>query len=359
MISVRIAHGFTGFKLDVDFDAPPGVTVLFGRSGSGKTSVIRSVAGLMRPDTCRIKLHDRVLADTDQGIQTPTHTRRLGYIFQEDRLFPHLSVQQNLVYGRRFAPADRRRDDMGAIVDMLGIGHLLTRKPAGLSGGEKQRVAIGRALMAGPDLLLADEPLAALDDARKAEILPYFERLRDDLGIPILYVTHSVAEVARLATTVIALEDGRVTGQGPASEMLADPGFSPAGVRAVGALLQTTVLRHHPDALTELEAGGLSLFVPRVPQAEGTPLRIRIAAQEVILSLSQPRDLSALNVIPGRIAHIRRGGGPGAIVSLDTAAGPLLARITGRSMDRLGLKPGAECFAIVKSVAIAPEDVGG
>lgn len=358
MISVRMKHAFPAFSLDVAFDAPPGVTVLFGRSGSGKTSVIRAVAGLMKPDLCHVSLGEQVLADTSQGVWLPPHKRRLGYVFQEDRLFPHMTVRQNLLYGRRFAPAPHR-ESLDRVLDMLGIESLLNRRPSGLSGGERQRVAIGRALLAEPRLILADEPLAALDDARKAEILPYFERLRDEVQIPILYVSHSVAEVARLATTVVALENGKVTGQGPAAEMLADPGFAPAGVRAVGAILQTVVKAHHLDALTELDAGGHALFVPQVPQLPGTPLRVRIAAQEVILSLTPPEGLSAMNIIPGKVEHIRRRGGPGAIVSLDTVAGKLLARITGRSADRLGLGPGVSCYAIVKSVAIAPEDVGG
>lgn len=359
MISVRLQHAFGGFTLDVAFDAPSGVTVLFGRSGSGKTSVIRTVAGLMRPARCRVALGDHVLADTQTGAWIPPHKRRFGYIFQEDRLFPHLTVRQNLTYGQRFAPAGAALTELDQVVDLLGIGALLARRPEGLSGGEKQRVAIGRALLSAPQAILADEPLAALDDARKAEILPYFERLRDEVSVPILYVSHSMAEVARLATTIVALEDGRVTAQGPASQVLADPEFSPAGVRAVGAVLQTNVKMHHPDALTELDAGGVPLFVPQVPQATGTALRVRIAAQEVILSRDRPEGLSAMNIIPGRIEHIRRGGGPGAIVSLDTAAGRLLARITGRSADRLNLAPGVACYAIVKSVAIAPEDVGG
>jgi molybdate transport system ATP-binding protein len=228
-----------------------------------------------------------------------------------------------------------------------------------LSGGEKQRVAIGRALLAGPSMILADEPLAALDDARKAEILPYFERLRDEVATPILYVSHSAAEVARLATTVVALQDGRVSRQGPAAEVLGDPGFTPAGVRAAGALLEATVAAHHEDGLTELDAGGVALFLPRAPQAPGAKIRIRIAAQEVILSREEPHGLSALNVLPGRIESIRAGEGPGAIISLNTPAGRVLARVTRRSAAALGLAEGVACYAVVKTVAIAPEDIGG
>ncbi|WP_171180753.1 molybdenum ABC transporter ATP-binding protein [Ruegeria sp. HKCCD8929] len=358
-LSVRLTHRLGGLALDTAFDAPPGVTVLFGRSGSGKTTIINAVAGLLRPQAGRVAIDDRVLFDIAQGLWLPPHRRRLGYIFQEGRLFPHLTVRQNLAYGRWFAPRNAQRESVDKVVEMLGIGHLLTRRPAMLSGGEKQRVAIGRALLASPRLILADEPLAALDEARKAEILPYFERLRDEVSVPILYVTHSAAEVARLATSVVALQDGKVAGHGPAAEVLADPAVAPAGVRAVGAILQARVRAHHADGLTELDAGGDRLFLPRISHPEGEELRVRIAAQEVILSNRKPEGLSALNVLQGTVAGLRAGEGPGAIVSVRTRAGMVLARVTRRSADALGLVEGAECYAVVKTVAIAPEDVGG
>ncbi|MDA0962896.1 MAG: ATP-binding cassette domain-containing protein, partial [Proteobacteria bacterium] len=178
MLDITLRHAFPGFTLDAAFRAPPGVTVLFGRSGSGKTTVVNAVAGLLMPDAGRIAAGDWTLLDTDRGIRLKPHRRRLGYIFQEGRLFPHLTVRQNLAYGAWFAPKDAPREDMGRVVDLLGIGHLLDRRPGALSGGEKSRVAIGRALLSAPRLILADEPLAALDEARKAEILPYLERLR-------------------------------------------------------------------------------------------------------------------------------------------------------------------------------------
>ncbi|MEO1000724.1 MAG: molybdenum ABC transporter ATP-binding protein, partial [Pseudomonadota bacterium] len=278
---------------------------------------------------------------------------------QEGRLFPHISVRRNLVYGRRFAPWGAERPGLDRVTEMLGLAPLLDRRPRHLSGGEKQRVAIGRALLAGPELLLADEPLAALDEARKAEILPYFERLRDETGIPILYVSHAAAEVARLATTVVALEAGRVVAVGPAAEVLGDPMVTPVGARGAGAVLSARVRTHHDDGLSELDAGGIPLFLPRVPQAPGARLRVRIAAQEVILSRQPPEGLSALNILPGEVEAVRPGDGPGAIVSLRTPAGRILARVTRRSVAALGLTPGAACHAIVKSVAIAPEDVSG
>lgn len=356
MLEVAVQHRLGAFALDARFEAPQGLTVLFGRSGSGKTSVINAVAGLMRPDRARVCVAGRVLGDTEQGIWLPPNRRRLGYIFQEGRLFPHLSVRKNLLYGRWFSGSAL---PLEPVVDMLGLGALLGRRPGGLSGGEKQRVAIGRALLADPGLILADEPLAALDEARKAEILPYFERLRDEARCPVLYVTHSAAEVARLATTVVVLQDGRVVRQGGASEVLSDPAVTPAGIRAVGAVLEARVKAHHDDGLTELEAGGQPLFLPGVAQPIGTALRVRIAAQEVILSRSRPEGLSALNILQGKIDSIREGDGPGAMVSLDTSAGRVLARVTRRSATALGLAPGVTCYAVVKTVAIAREDVGG
>lgn len=358
-LSVHLRHDLPDLRLDLSFDAPSGVTVLFGRSGSGKTTVVNAVAGLLRPQTGRVAIDGWKLFDTQQNLWLPPHRRRLGYIFQEGRLFPHMTVRQNLYYGQWFAPKRARRENPDKVIEMLGIGHLLDRRPAGLSGGEKQRVAIGRALLASPRLILADEPLAALDDARKAEILPYFERLRDEVSVPILYVTHSAAEVARLATSVVALQDGKAVRHGPASEVMADPSIAPAGVRAVGAVLNVRVREHHADGLTELEAGGARLFLPRIPHQAGEGLRIRIPAQEVILSNRRPEGLSALNVLEGVVETIRAGEGPGAIVSVKTPAGPILARITRRSVSALGLEPGQTCFAVIKTVALAPQDVGG
>ena len=359
MLSVALRHGFPGFALDVAFEAPPGITVLFGRSGSGKSTVVNAVAGILTPEAGRVAVNGRVLLDRGAGVNLPPHRRRLGVIFQEGRLFPHLTVRQNLLYGQRFLPRGVPREDLSRIVELLGIGPFLDRRPGRLSGGEKQRVAIGRALLASPALILADEPLAALDEARKAEILPYFERLRDEVSVPFLYVSHSAAEVARLATTVVALEAGKVTAAGPASEILGDPMVTPAGVRAAGAVLEAVVVAHHDDGLTELGAGSEALLLPHVPRAPGTRLRVRIPAGEVILSRGRPEGLSALNILEGVVEAMRPGEGPGAIVSVRTGAGVVLARVTRRSAEALGLAEGVACHVVVKTVAIAPEDVGG
>jgi molybdate transport system ATP-binding protein len=358
-LEVCLRHAFGGFALDARFSAPPGITVLYGRSGSGKTTIVNAVAGLLRPDEGRIVVDGATLTDTEVRLFLPPHRRRIGYIFQEGRLFPHLTVRQNLGYGAWFAPKGETPEDMGRVVDLLGIGHLLDRRPGALSGGEKSRVAIGRALLAAPRLILADEPLASLDEARKAEILPYFERLRDETAVPILYVSHAASEVARLATTVVALEAGRVIAQGAAAEVLGDPSVLPAGAREAGAVLTARVLRHHDDGLTELEAGGRPLFLPRLNRSPGAALRVRIAAHDVILARNRPEGLSALNILPGIVAEVRAGEGPGAMVAVDTPAGRLLARVTRRSADLLGLAPGVAVHAVLKTVAVGPADVGG
>ncbi|MFN3261342.1 MAG: molybdenum ABC transporter ATP-binding protein [Pikeienuella sp.] len=357
-LDVALRHAFATFSIDIAFSAPPGITVLFGRSGSGKTTIVNAVAGLLRPSAGRIALDGRSLTDIGAGVFLPPHRRRIGYVFQEGRLFPHLTVRRNLLYGSWFAPRGAKREEFWRIVEMLGIGPLLDRRPGALSGGEKSRIALGRALLSAPQLLLADEPLAALDPGRKAEILPYFERLRDEVAIPILYVSHAASEVARLATTVVALEAGRVIAQGAATEVLGDPSVLPAGAREAGAVLTARVARHHADGLSELDAGGCALFLPRIDRAPGAAIRVRIAAHDVLLARARPEGLSALNILPGTVAEIRAGEGPGALVAIDTPAGRLLARITRRSAEALGLAPGASVHAVVKSVAVAPADVG-
>lgn len=357
-LSVDIQQRLGDFALNANFEAPAGITVLFGRSGAGKSAIIRAVAGLSRPDAGRIALDDQVLFDRDAGRHLPPHRRHLGMVFQDGRLFPHLSVRQNLAYGGWVTGQRPGRAQWDRVVDMLGIGPLLDRRPAKLSGGEKQRVAIGRALLAAPRLILADEPLAALDDGRKAEILPYFERLRDEVAIPILYVSHAAPEVARLATTVIALDAGRVTAQGPALDVLGNPDVTPVGPTSMGAVLETTVRRHHGDGLSELDAGGVSLFLPTVPHAPGHRIRVRIAAHDVILSTAPPVGLSALNIVPATVEAIHPTGPAGATVALSTPAGRILARVTRRSINALGLTPGAPCHGVIKSVAIAAADIG-
>lgn len=354
-LHVDLQHRLGGFALDISFQAPAGLTVLFGESGAGKSTVVNAVAGLLRPDQGRIELNGRVLLDTRSGYSVPVRKRRVGYIFQDDRLFPHLTVKQNILYGRRFASPKAPSADIQRIITMLGIGPLMARRPAGLSGGEKQRVAIARALLCGPELILADEPLAALDDARKAEILPYFERLRDELQLPLLYVSHSLPEVARLATTVVTLHAGRVSAAGPAAQILSDPQMA-LGLRDAGAILIGHLHAHHADGLSELLTAGGALFIPRNAAKLGSRLRVRIEAQDVILSRHRPVGLSAMNILRGTISAISSGSGD-AMVVLRMGEESLLARVTCRSVRQLGLKIGDDCHAIMKSVALAPNDI--
>jgi molybdate transport system ATP-binding protein len=357
-LSVALHHRFEGFAVDLAFTAPSGVTALFGRSGSGKTTVVNAVAGLLRPQAGRIVADDVVLLDTAAGVFVPAHRRQVGYVFQDARLFPHLTVRQNLVYGRWFSgrqPVAR----LERIVELLGLGALLDRRPGHLSGGERQRVALGRAILSAPRLLLMDEPLAALDTARKAEILPYLERLRDQLNLPILYVSHSASEVARLATTVVLMEAGRITAAGPVEDVLSDPLRAPAlGLRDAGAILTAQVAEHEDDGLTRLATPAGPLWLPRVPRPPGTVLRVRILARDVMLATIRPHGISALNVIPGVVRDIRQGDGPGALIRVQAGESQVLARITRRSTDALQLRPGRPVFAVLKAVSVAPEDVG-
>lgn len=359
MLSVSLSHRFDGFALEVAFDASSGVTALFGRSGSGKSSVINAVAGLLRPDRGRISFGDAVLMDSDRGVMLPPHRRRMGYVFQDGRLFPHLTVRQNLIYGRWFAPK-AAGVAFDPIVDLLGIAPLLERRPAALSGGEKQRVAIGRAILSNPRLLLMDEPLAALDEGRKAEILPYLERLRDELSLPILYVSHSLAEVARLATTVILMDAGRVTRQGPTAEVLSDPAAAPLlGLREAGSILPARLLAHEEDGLSRLEVAGHPVWLPRLSVAVGAVVRLRILAQDVMLATERPQGVSALNILPGVIEDIRIGEGPGAIIRLQVGTDALLVRVTRRSVAALALAPGLGVYAVIKAVSVAQGNIGG
>lgn len=358
-LRVALTHRLGDFTLDAAFEAPAGATVLFGRSGSGKTSIVNAVAGLMKPDRGRIVLDGEVLMDSDAGIWVPAHRRQVGYVFQESRLFPHLSVRGNLAYGRWFARARTGAPDFDQVVALLGIEALLTRRPAGLSGGERQRVAIGRALLAAPRLLLMDEPLAALDAPRKAEILPYLERLRDEMGVPILYVSHAVGEVARLATTLVMLEAGRVARAGPARDVLSDPEAAPGlGPREAGAVLEGRLVAHHADGLSEIALSAGRVFLPRLAVAPGTGVRIRVSARDVMLALNRPEGISALNVLPARVDRLKRGDGGGVLVRLEAGEDYLLARVTARSADALALAPGMPCHAVIKSAAVPAGDIG-
>ena len=361
MLEVDIEHRLGAFELDIHFRSGRGLTALFGRSGAGKTSVVNAIAGLVRPERGRIVVDGAVLLDTERGIRAPAHRRRVGYVFQESRLSPHLTVRQNLLFGRWFAPRSMRTGRLDDVVELLGIGSLLDRRPARLSGGEKQRVAIGRALLAGPRLLLMDEPLASLDAARKDEILPYIERLRDEASVPIVYVSHAVAEVTRLANTIVVIADGRVRAGGPLRDVMGRAELYPmAGRFEAGAVLAMRVSAHDARwGLTELTGAFGKLTVPQLRAPVGGALRVRIRARDVILAATPPTGISALNILAVRVEAVVPIEDAALEVQLRLGDERLLARVTQRSGAMLGLAPGREVFAVIKSVAIDRSSLGG
>ncbi|MCL2076445.1 MAG: molybdenum ABC transporter ATP-binding protein [Betaproteobacteria bacterium] len=346
---------YPGFTLDVDLTLPEtGVTALFGSSGSGKTTILRCMAGLERSPTGFLSIAGEIWQDEQRRFFLPTHKRPLGLVFQEASLFPHLTVQKNLQYGMKRA-GNAKDEGFEAMLDLLGIRALLGRATDGLSGGERQRVAIARALLTRPRLLLLDEPLAALDMKRKLEILPYLERLRDELSIPVIYVSHSLDEVARLADHLVLIKDGSITATGSLTDILARPDLSSAFAGGVGAVLEATVVAHETDGLTRLEFPGGKLYIAGGAHAPGSPLRCRINANDVSIALSAHTDTSILNALPATVIAVADADTPGHVfVQLRLIGGEslLLARITERSRQALAITPGLSVVAQVKSVAI-------
>jgi molybdate transport system ATP-binding protein len=351
----RVEQG--SFTLDVNVNLPGrGVSAIFGHSGSGKTTLLRCLAGLARPKDGRLCVNGEVWLDTASGIFLPTHKRPLGYVFQEASLFPHLTVAGNLRYGmNRVAPATRRVE-LSQAAGLLGIGHLLDRMPAGLSGGERQRVGIARALLTSPRLLLLDEPLASLDQKRKLEILPYLERLHDELDIPILYVSHAPEEVARLADHLVLLDQGRAVASGPITDTLARLDLPVAMEDDASVVIQGAVAGHdaHYGLLTlDLPGARVSLRVVHAALPAGKPMRIVVRARDVSLASSAAEDTSVLNVLPATVVEIESAPDPSRVmVRLDVDGTPLLSRITRYSRDRLGLVVGKRVWAQVKAVSL-------
>ena len=351
-LACRIDRG--AFNLDVDLALPGGgVTALFGHSGSGKTTLLRVLAGLERVTGARVALGDEVWQDDARKVFVPTHERGIGYVFQEASLFPHLSVRANLEFGRkRLKPAERRFDLM-AVAELLGIARLLDASPATLSGGERQRAAIARTLLASPRLLLMDEPLAALDLRRKLEILPYLERLHDELALPVVYVSHAADEVARLADHLVVLEEGRVLASGPLAATLARLDLAANFQDDAGVMIETHLQAHDADGLSHLAFAGGVLLVGQRDVAIGTRVRCRIHARDVSLALERPRGSSITNILPARVDAVGPSGTPGQVlVRLVVGDTVLLARITERSRRELAIAPGGAVWAQVKAVAL-------
>lgn len=347
---VEAAGRFGQFDLDAAFTAPDGVTALFGRSGAGKSTLVSIIAGLRRPSRGRVILGERTLLDTDMQIDVPVHRRRVGVVFQEARLFPHLSVRKNLTYGVRHAESDV----LDRIVDLLAIAPLMDRRTQALSGGEAQRVAIGRALLSQPDLLIMDEPLSNLDGARKAIILPFLERLAREGEVPILYVSHVLDEVARLADTMVLLSAGSVIASGPLAEVLARVDLGPAtGRYEASSILEGTVAEHDPDyALSMIRVESSNVVVPLLDAPPGTPVRLRVRARDVALAVTPPTGVSIRNVIPVTISSLQPEEGAFAEIGLALGTQALRARITRRALDELGLQKGKPVLALVKAITI-------
>lgn len=358
-VAVDISHRLGEFTLEANFESAGRLTALFGPSGSGKTSLVNLIGGLLKPDRGRIVVQERVFVDTAQGIFVPAYKRRIGYVFQEPRLFPHLSVRANLLYGRWFTPSGERYEHLDRVVDLLGIGHLLERRPSRLSGGEKQRVAIGRALLASPRLLLMDEPLASLDEARKAEIMPYVERLRDETRIPIVYVSHSVAEVARLASDVVVMSHGKAAAFGPTGAIMQRFDLLPKEAQGEGgAVLDMKVIAQDAQFdMTVLRSAAGEIRVPRIAASIGNTVRVRIRARDVMIATEAPRGLSALNMLAGRIAGIDTVDAARAEIRIDCGGETVLSHITRQSLQALGLAIGLPVFAVVKTVAFDQQNL--
>lgn len=353
-LSVAVDHQLGGFHLDATFACGGGVTALFGQSGAGKTTLVNAIAGLFRPRGGHIELDGETLFDSARGVWVPASQRRFGYVFQEGRLFPHLTVRQNLTYARLFRRGREARDGLDHIVELLGLADVLHRRPAGLSGGERQRVALGRALLSGPRALLLDEPLASLDGHRKEEVMRYIELMRDEINIPIVYVSHAVEEVVRLADTVVLMASGRVVAVGEVEEIMGRPDLrAVAGTFEGGAVIDARVTgqdMQHDLATLAFEGG--TLAVTNLDALVGEPVRVRIRARDVSIALEAPNRISIQNVLRGKIAAIGEPRGGIVDVSISAGAATLRSRITARAAQQLALREGLDVYALIKAVSL-------
>jgi molybdate transport system ATP-binding protein len=354
MIKVDVEHRVGKLELAIRFEADARVTALFGRSGAGKTSLVNIIAGLTTPTRGRIEIDGRVLFDSAARIDVPVHARRIGYVFQEGRLFPHLTVRRNLLYGHDLVPRSEHFVPLERIVRLLGLDELLERRPGDLSGGEKQRVAIGRALLANPKVLLLDEPLASLDAHRRDEVLQYIELMRDEISIPIVYVSHAVEEVVRLADAVVLLAAGKVAAVGGVEAVMGRPDLRPTGgVFEGGAVIDARVVAQDlADELATLAFDGGTLTVTNLDALIGELVRVRIRARDVSIALERPQNVSIQNILEGHVTDV--GPVQSGIVDVSIAAGTavLRSRVTRRAADQLALAPGMRVYAMIKAVSL-------
>ena len=378
MLQVKMAKRRDGFALDAQFEVPtPGVVALFGRSGCGKTTAVNIISGLLAADSAYIELDGHVLTDTTAGIAIPPEQRRIGYVFQDGRLFPHMSVLRNLEYGLERTRASRfthrsspvhasgSTDDsrssrasglaitVDQIVSLLGLDQLLQRRPYQLSGGERQRVSLGRALLSQPELLLLDEPLAALDAARREEVLPYLKRLRDNLSIPMVYVSHQFDEVLQLATHVVLMDAGHVIAQGPLSEVSLVPQLRAiVGPDSVGAVVDGVVTSMDAScamAVIRVGSGLLNVSVP--PVNVGDRVRVQLLARDIILATEEPRGLSVRNQLRGVITRVVDDEDDARLVTIDVGGANVLSRVTRGAVETLSLQSGSSVWVLVKAVS--------
>ena len=354
MLKVAVVRKRPEFTLEASYAAPtPGITAVFGRSGSGKTTLVNMISGLLAPDAGEVRLDDEVLTDSRAGIAVPAERRRIGYVFQDARLFPHLTVAGNLRYGEKRARAAPQVIGFDEVVSLLGLAQLLERRPRQLSGGERQRVSLGRALLSQPRLLLLDEPLASIDAARREEVLPYLEALRDRFAIPMVYVSHQFDEVLRLATHLVLLDGGRMLAEGPVSELSLRPELqSIVGPDLVGAVLEGVVTRVDPEhGSADLSVGRGTVQVSVRGAPVGSRVRLQILARDVILAAQPVQGLSVRNAIASTVTAISNDDYGQVLVRLDVGGETVLARITHHAQKALNLRTGDAVWTLVKAVS--------